>query len=155
MRRKLTLGIARQAATLTVVLAISRVAVAIDPFVPAAPVYAGSVYTAPAYAAPGYTVQPYVAGYRGALAPAPTNRFYNPVGFGFGGYSYGSYPAYGYNGYLPAAYEGFNTPTYYGATVTGFRGAAPVGGTTSFPMSQAWIGTCGPGGCQLQYRPQQ
>lgn len=139
MRREAALVIARHAAALVVALAIVRDAAAIDPFLPRASLP---------------TAQPYVAGYRGAVTPAPTNRFYNPVGFGFGGYSYGGYPAYGYNGYLPAAYEGFNTPTYYNATVTGFRGAAPVGGTTYFPMSQTWAGACGPNGCQLQYRPQ-
>ena len=48
------------------------------------------------------------------------------MGFGFGGYSYGEYPAYGFNGYLPAAYDGFNVSGYGSRAVTaaGYRGAA-------------------------------
>ncbi|HVU86587.1 MAG TPA: hypothetical protein VHD36_04660 [Pirellulales bacterium] len=90
--------------------------------------------------------------------PAPANaRFYNPVGNGFGGYSYGEYPAYGYNGYLPAAYDGFNVSGYASRAVTsaGYRGfstPAQPGGYSTFNMSDAWTGYIGPNGSRMNYR---
>lgn len=87
--------------------------------------------------APSYQVRYYGA----AEYQAPrTSRDYNPVGFGFGGYSYGSYPAYGYNGYLPAAYAGFNTVE------------SPVGGYSYYRASDQWGAACGPNGCRLNYQ---
>jgi len=123
--------------------------------------YAGGYATSGAAA----NSQVVVAGYAApvAVAPQPVSRpaparaaFYNPVGFGFGGYSYGEYPAYGFNGYLPAAYDGYNISGYNSraVTTTGYRGAttAGPGGYSSFNMSDAWTGYCGPNGCRMNYR---
>lgn len=41
----------------------------------------------------------------------------NPVGFGFGGYSYGQYPYYGYWGYAPGPYSGWSG---YGPPAAGY-----------------------------------
>ena len=78
------------------------------------------------------------------------------MGFGFGGYSYGEYPAYGFNGYLPAAYDGFNVSGYASpaVTATGYRGASTPslpGGYSTFNMSDAWTGYCGPNGCRMNW----
>ena len=105
-------------------------------------------------------VQPdYVVPYGNPVYVPPRAVDHNPVGFGFGGYSYGEYPAYGFNGYLPAAYDGFNTPRYPGAaratSTTGYRGMAvqrSQGGNSQFTMSDAWTGNCGATGCRMGYR---
>jgi hypothetical protein len=112
-------------------------------------------------------VQPLVPAY-GVGYPSVAYRLapvasYNPVGFGFGGYSYGGYPAYGYNGNLPAAYEGFTgyghaggvSPGYGGATVVGYRGMTTIvspSGYSYYNMSDTWAAVCGPNGCRVVYR---
>ena len=134
---------------------------------PSIPGYVAT-YTVPI---PAAGQPPAVVGYRASYAapvavappppprrPAPANaRFYNPVGNGFGGYSYGEYPAYGYNGYLPAAYDGFNVSGYQSRPVTslGYRGVstpAQPGGFSTFNMSSAWTGYIGPNGSRMNYR---
>ena len=113
---------------------------------------------------PGQAVVPiYRAGYSNVAYGVAPVASYNPVGFGFGGYSYGGYPAYGYNGNLPAAYEGFTGYGSYGATtagypavtVVGYRGMTTIGvpgGYSYYNMSDTWAAVCGPSGCRVVYR---
>jgi hypothetical protein len=133
---------------------------------PSIPGYVAT-YTVPI---PAVGQAPAVVGYRASYQspvvvaapppprPAPANaRFYNPVGNGFGGYSYGEYPAYGYNGYLPAAYDGYNISGYDSRAVQslGYRGVstpAQPGGYSTFNMSSAWTGYVGPNGSRMNYR---
>ena len=71
----------------------------------------------------------YDSGYGGPLYPGPSSA--NPVGFGFGGYSYGEYPHYGYWGYLPGPYAGFSgygPPSGPGLGYAGYRELAAPGG---------------------------
>jgi hypothetical protein len=58
---------------------------------------------------------------------------------------------------LPAAYDGFNVSGYESRAVTstGYRGASTPGlpgGYSTFNMSEAWTGYCGPNGCRMNYR---
>jgi len=105
----------------------------------------------------------YRAGYSNVAYGVAPVASYNPVGFGFGGYSYGGYPAYGYNGNLPAAYEGFTGYGYAGATTAGYPAVTVVGyrgmttiaspsGYSYYNMSDTWAAACGPYGCRVVYR---
>jgi len=117
-------------------------AIAIVSFALAAPCRAWqSPWSAAPAAAPVYQAQYYGGTYAPPPAPAAVRASnYNPVGFGFGGYSYGSYPAYGFNGYLPAAYAGFNTTS------------SPVGGYSVYRASDIYGAACGPNGCRMNYQ---
>jgi len=107
--------------------------------------YAAALVATVAMAGTATAQQRVVVAYPPATSPGyvvPRSSYYNPVGFGFGGYSYGSYPAYGYNAYLPSVYAGFNTP--------GVAAPAP-GGTVYYRASDAYDASCGPTGCRLNY----